>query len=69
LKEILCIFAASNNKKAQTMARYIKVIPTLKGEVAARFNEQAAEAENNRGSIDFSTQVEKARRILAKAKL
>ena len=51
------------------MARYIKAIPTLKGEVAARFNEQAAEAENNRGSIDFSTQVEKARRILTKAKL
>ena len=51
------------------MAIYIKAIPTLKGEVAERFNEQASEAEVNRGSIDFSAQVEKARRILAEAKL
>lgn len=51
------------------MAIYIKAIPTLKDEVAERFNEQAAEAESNRGSVDFSTQIEKARRILEEAKL
>lgn len=51
------------------MAIYIKSIPTLKGEVAERFNERAAEAENKRGSIDFSKQIETARRILSDAKL
>lgn len=34
-----------------------------------RFNERAAEAEANRGSIDFSEQVETMRKILAEAKL
>lgn len=51
------------------MAYYIKPIPTLTGEVAQRFNERAAEVEANRGSIDFSEQVETMRRILAEAKL
>ena len=51
------------------MAIYIKSIPTLKGEVAARFNQRAEQAEKNRGSVDFSCQVEKARQILAEAKL
>lgn len=51
------------------MAYYIKPIPTLTGEVAQRFNELAAEAEANRGSIDFSEQVETMRKILAEAKL
>lgn len=51
------------------MAYYIKTIPTLTGEVAQRFNERAAEAEANRGSVDFSEQVEIARSILAKAHL
>ena len=45
------------------------IIPTLTGEVAQRFNERAAEAEANRGSVDFSEQVEIARSILAKAHL
>jgi len=51
------------------MAIYIKSIPTLKGKVAERFNEHAAEAESKRGSIDFSNQIETARRILAEANL
>ena len=51
------------------MAIYIKAIPTLKGTVAERFNEQAAKAETKRGSVDFSAQIEKARRILATANL
>lgn len=51
------------------MAIYIKSIPTLKGDVAARFNRKAEQAELNRGSVDFTSQVEKARRILSKAKL
>jgi len=51
------------------MAYYIKPIPTLTGEVAQRFNERAAEAEANRGSIDFTEQAETMRKILAEAKL
>lgn len=51
------------------MPIFTKTIPTLKGEVAERFNERAADAEDNRGSIDFSAQVEKAHRILEDAKL
>ena len=51
------------------MAYYIKPIPTLTGDVAQRFNERAAEAEANRGSIDFTQQVKIARTILSKAHL
>lgn len=51
------------------MAYFIKPIPTLTGDVAQRFNERAAEAEANRGSIDFSEKVEIARSILSKAHL
>jgi len=51
------------------MAIYIKSIPTLTGDVAERFNEQAEKAEDMRGSIDFSQQVEIARRILQEARL
>jgi len=51
------------------MAYYIKSIPTLTGDVAQRFNERAAEAEANRGSVDFSEQVSIARSILSKAHL
>ena len=65
----MCIFAARFSQKQLSMAIFIKAIPTLKGEVAERFNEQAAEVENNRGSEDFSAQIEKARRILEEAKL
>lgn len=55
--------------KRNIMAYYIKPIPTLTGDVAQRFNERAAEAEANRGSVDFSEQVETMRKILAEAKL
>ena len=57
------------NKDERTMAYYIKSIPTLTGDVAQRFNERAAEAEANRGAIDFTEQVEVARNILAEAHL
>ena len=60
---------AADNKKEKTMAYFIKPIPTLTGDVAQRFNERAAEAEANRGSIDFSEKVEIARSILSKAHL
>lgn len=49
------------------MAYYIKSIPTLTGDVALRFNENAAETETKRGSVDFTKQIEIARSILAKA--
>lgn len=61
------IFAAK--KKLKHMAYYIKPIPTLTGDVAQRFNERAAEAEANRGSVDFTEQVETMRKILKEAKL
>ena len=51
------------------MAYYIKPIPTLTGDVAQRFNERAAEAEENRGSVDFTEQVDSMREMLAEAKL
>ena len=64
---IKCLFLQQNYER--TMAYYIKPIPTLTGDVAQRFNERAAEAEANRGSIDFTEQVEVARSILAEAHL
>ena len=51
------------------MTYYIKCIPTLTGDVAQRFNERAAEAEANRGSVDFTEQVEIERAILSEAHL
>lgn len=51
------------------MAYFIKPIPTLTGDVAERFNERAAAVEANRGSIDFTKQMEVARSILSKANL
>lgn len=51
------------------MAYYIKPIPTLTGEVAQRFNERAAEAEEKRGAIDFTDKVEAMRAMLREAKL
>ena len=70
-KKVL-IFVPENKYQKEnegTMAYYIKPIPTLTGDVAQRFNERAAEAEANRGSIDFTEQVEVARSILAEAHL
>ena len=66
---VFCVFLHPQSNKKEIMAIYIKAIPTLKGTVAERFNEQAAKAETKRGSVDFSAQIEKARRILATANL
>lgn len=52
------------------MAHVIKDIPTLKGKEARAFMEKAEKNLNeNRNSIDFTIQVETAKRILEKAKL
>ncbi|MEE1460805.1 hypothetical protein DW026_02035 [Segatella copri] len=51
------------------MAIEFKTIPVLHGEAAARFVEAADEALEKRGTIDFSTQVAKARAILKRSKM
>lgn len=50
------------------MALQIASVPVLSGEAADRFDERMAESEKKRGSIDFSRQIEMARRIVAKIK-
>lgn len=49
------------------MAIDIKVIPTLRGEEAARFVKRAEEVMNNNNRVDFSAKVAEARAILEKA--
>lgn len=57
------------NQNKLTMAFYPKPIPTLTGEVAERFIRKAEYNETYRKrSIDFTEQVAKARRILARSK-
>ena len=52
------------------MAHVIKDIPTLKGKEARDFMEKAEKTLNeNRNTIDFTKQIETAKRILEKAKL
>ena len=51
------------------MAIKFKTIPVLHGEAAARFVEAADEALEKRDTIDFSTQVAKARAILKRSKM
>lgn len=51
------------------MAIEFKTIPVLHGEAAARFVEAADETLEKRGTIDFSTQVAKARAILKRSKM
>lgn len=51
------------------MAIEFKTIPVLHGEAAARFVEAADEALEKRGTIDFSTQVAKARAVLKRSKM
>lgn len=51
------------------MAIEFKTTPVLHGEAAARFVEAADEALEKRGTIDFSTQVAKARAILKRSKM
>lgn len=51
------------------MAMKIKDVPVLKGEAAVRFVREADKALLSAHKIDFSTEVEWAKRILAKAKI
>jgi len=49
------------------MAIDIKVIPTLRGEEAARFVKRAEEVMNNNNRVDFSAKIAETRAILEKA--
>ena len=51
------------------MALEIKVIPTLTGEDAVRFVNNAESVSNSRERIDFSSQIADARAILKNARL
>lgn len=51
------------------MALEIKAIPTLHGECAVRFVEEAERACQNNKKTDFSKELETARAILKKAKM
>ena len=53
----------------KTMALEIKVIPTLTGEDAVRFVNNAERVSNGRERIDFSAQIADARAILKNARL
>lgn len=53
----------------ETMALEIKVIPTLTGEDAVRFVNNAESVSNGRERIDFSAQIADARAILKNARL
>ncbi len=46
----------------------IKIIPTLHGRVASRFNEAAVENEKKRASVNFTAQVKIAQAIFKKSK-
>ncbi|MNI58443.1 hypothetical protein D3C73_1135550 [compost metagenome] len=67
------IFGNTNNnkylQKLQIMAIAIKVIPVLKDKVAASFERQVSSNFSNRASVDFSSQVKSASKILSKAKI
>lgn len=56
-------------KKKTNMAKEIRSIPTLKGDLAQEFVRKADEALANKGSVDFSKQAAVTRSILRKAKL
>lgn len=51
------------------MALAIASVPVLQGEVAERFEQQMCESEAHKGEVDFSNQIETARKILIKADL
>lgn len=51
------------------MATAIKSIPVLRGREATKFVKRAAVSSSKRASVDFSTQVTIASKILQKAKL
>lgn len=48
------------------MAMKIKIIPTLKDEVAQNFNRNADSAVRKKATVDFSKQVTSLRKILSK---
>lgn len=50
------------------MALQIAAVPVLSGEAADRFEERMKESEKKRDTVDFSKQIEMARRIVAKIK-
>jgi hypothetical protein len=51
------------------MATEIKRTPVVTGSSAEKLAKQIEENEKNRGSIDFSKQIEIAKKILSEAKL
>lgn len=51
------------------MAILIRSIPVLKGKTAEDFDRKAELAYEKKGTVDFSKEVEIAKKILAKAKL
>lgn len=51
------------------MAKPIKVVPILTGKAAERFDSTAEKTKAKKGSINFSKEIETAKKILAKAKL
>lgn len=55
-------------EKYKVMALQIASVPVLSGEAADRFDERMAESEKKRGSVDFSKQIQMARRIVEKIK-
>jgi hypothetical protein len=54
--------------KLEIMALAISTVPVLTGKAAKRFTEKMKASEQKRGSVDFSKQIAKARKILSKAK-
>ncbi|KAA6301583.1 MAG: hypothetical protein EZS26_002327 [Candidatus Ordinivivax streblomastigis] len=50
------------------MATPIRAIPVLEGEVARRFLREMKKAEKERGTLDFSESIRKARAIVANSK-
>lgn len=51
------------------MAIEIKIIPTLKGKEAEHFIKEADKAYQNEDKVDFSEQVQQARKVLKKANM
>lgn len=51
------------------MATKIKSVPRLTGKTADKFNKMADNALKNKGTLDFSKNIEIASKILAKAKI
>jgi hypothetical protein len=58
-----------NTKKYIKMATKIAIIPTLYDKEAENFIKKADEAYRNKGSIDFSKQIEICNEIIKKSRL